>query len=65
MNLIEFLQDISIKGWQLWVEDEGLCYDAPKEESNASVLAQLKQHKIEILQLLRDRTEILNVSPLS
>ena len=65
MNLIEFLQDISIKGWQLWIEDEGLCYDAPKEESTASVLAQLKQHKNEILQLLGDRPDILNVYPLS
>ena len=65
MNLIEFLQDISIKGWQVWSEGERLCYDAPQEESTALVLAQLKQYKTEILQLLRDRPDILNVYPLS
>ena len=65
MNLIELLQDISIEGWQLWSEGERLCYDAPKEESTALVLAQLKQHKAEILQLLDDCPDILNVYPLS
>ncbi|GJD22779.1 amino acid adenylation participated protein like [Rivularia sp. IAM M-261] len=65
MNLIEFVQDISIKGWRLWVEGERLCYDAPKEESTALVLAQLKQYKAKILQLLQETPEIFNVYPLS
>ncbi len=65
MNLVEFLQDISIKGWQVWSEGERLCYDAPQEKSTALVLAQLKQHKTEILQLLRDLPDILNVYPFS
>ncbi|MEM7552755.1 MAG: SDR family NAD(P)-dependent oxidoreductase [Cyanobacteria bacterium P01_A01_bin.84] len=65
MNLIEFLQDISIKGWQVWSENERLCYDAPQEESTPLVLARLKQQKTEILQLLREQPDILNVYPLS
>ncbi|WP_424102173.1 non-ribosomal peptide synthase/polyketide synthase [Moorena producens] len=65
MNLFEFLQDLVIKGWKLWNEGNRLRYCAPNEESTALVLAQLKQHKVEILQLLRDRPDILNVYPLS
>ncbi|MBP5974473.1 amino acid adenylation domain-containing protein [Brasilonema sp. CT11] len=65
MNTVEFLQDIIIEGWQLWSDGERLCYDAPKEEATSSVLNQLKQHKTEILQLLRDRPDIFSVYPLS
>ncbi len=65
MNLFEFLQDLVIKDWKFWNEDNRLRYRAPKEESTALVLAQLKQHKAEILQLLRDRPDIFNVYPLS
>ncbi|AOX02677.1 hypothetical protein BJP34_27440 [Moorena producens PAL-8-15-08-1] len=65
MNLLEFLQDLVIKGWKLWNEGNRLRYCAPNEESTALVLAQLKQHKAEILELLRDRPDILNVSQLS
>ncbi|AOW99700.1 hypothetical protein BJP34_09730 [Moorena producens PAL-8-15-08-1] len=65
MNLVEFLQELSIKGWQIWSEGSQLRYDAPKEESTASVLALLKQHKTEILQLLHDNPDLLDVHPLS
>lgn len=66
MNLVEFLQELSIKGWHLWSKGTQLCYDAPsKEESATSILALLKQHKAEILQLLRHSPDILNVYPLS
>ncbi|KAB8314800.1 amino acid adenylation domain-containing protein [Tolypothrix campylonemoides VB511288] len=65
MNLVEFLQNLVIKGWKFWNEGEGLYYDAPSEQSTSSVLAQLKQHKAEILQLLQERPDIFNVYPLS
>ena len=65
MNLVEFLQELSIKGWHIWSEGSQLRYDAPKEESTTSVLALLKQHKGDILQLLHDNPDILNVYPLS
>ncbi|ARV58848.1 hypothetical protein BZZ01_09555 [Nostocales cyanobacterium HT-58-2] len=58
-NLVEFLQDIYNQGWQLWNENGQLCYDAPKNQSNDSILATLKQHKTEILHLLPDFQEKL------
>ncbi|NET57683.1 MAG: AMP-binding protein [Symploca sp. SIO2E6] len=51
-NLVEFLQNIYHQGWQLWSENGQLCYDAPQDKSTDSILATLKQHKTEILQLL-------------
>ncbi|NEQ75873.1 MAG: SDR family NAD(P)-dependent oxidoreductase [Okeania sp. SIO2C9] len=51
-NLVEFLQDIHHQGWQLWSENGQLFYDAPKDKLTDSILATLKQHKTEILQLL-------------
>ncbi|MEM1391734.1 MAG: amino acid adenylation domain-containing protein [Cyanobacteria bacterium P01_H01_bin.150] len=51
-NLLEFLQDIHNEGWQLWSENGQLSYNAPKNQSTNSILATLKQHKTEILQLL-------------
>ena len=65
MNLVEFLQNLVIKGWKFWNERERLYYNAPSEESISSVLVQLKQHKTEILQLLQERPEIFHVYPLS
>ncbi|VEP13357.1 Amino acid adenylation protein (modular protein) [Hyella patelloides LEGE 07179] len=51
-HLPEFLQDIYNQGWQIWSENGQLCYDAPADNSTDSILATLKQHKTEILQLL-------------
>ncbi|NEQ80315.1 MAG: non-ribosomal peptide synthetase, partial [Moorea sp. SIO2I5] len=65
MALVNFLEDLAIKGWQLWSEGGKLRYRAPQTESTEGVLEKLKQHKPEILQLLRDRPEILQVYPLS
>ena len=65
MNLVEFLQNLTIQGWQLWSEGEKLHYRASKEELTSSVLSQLKQHKTEILELLRDRPDIFNVDSLN
>ena len=65
MNLVEFLQDLAVQGWQFWSEGEKLRYRASKEELTASVLTQLKQHKTEILELLRDRPDIFHVDSLN
>ncbi|MGD1702703.1 amino acid adenylation domain-containing protein [Dapis sp. BLCC M229] len=65
MELIKFLQELTIQGWQLWSEGERLRYRAPQEESTESVLSQLKQHKREILELLHSQPDILQVYPLS
>ncbi|MDB9520158.1 SDR family NAD(P)-dependent oxidoreductase [Roseofilum reptotaenium CS-1145] len=65
MNLVEFLQDLSIQGWKLWSDNGGLSYDAPGDRSIDAVLAQLKEHKDEILRLLQENPGILQVYPLS
>ncbi|BAZ22953.1 non-ribosomal peptide synthase [Kalymmatonema gypsitolerans NIES-4073] len=58
-SLVDFLQDIYNQGWQLWSENGQICYDAPKDKSNDSILVTLKQYKTEILQLLPDSQEKL------
>ena len=65
MDLIKFLQELTIQGWQLWSEGERLRYRAPQEESTELVLSQLKEHKREILELLHAQPNILEVYPLS
>ena len=65
MNLVEFLQDLSLKGVKLWIEDGRLRSGGSQKVLTHDVITQLKQHKVEILQLLRDCPGILNVYPLS
>ncbi|MEH1889739.1 MAG: amino acid adenylation domain-containing protein [Nostoc sp.] len=65
MNLLEFLQDISFKRIELGHDGEKLLIDGSENLLTPDVIAQLKQHKTEILQLLRDRPDILNIYPLS
>ena len=65
MNLVEFVQDLSIQGWKLWIEEEQLYFDAPQDESLQSVLAQMKEHKSELLELLNKQPDVLKVYPLS
>jgi amino acid adenylation domain-containing protein len=65
MNLIEFLQNLSLKGVKLWSEGEHLRVGGSKELLTPAVVESLKQYKAEILQLLRDCPETFNVYPLS
>ncbi|MEH2001258.1 MAG: amino acid adenylation domain-containing protein [Nostoc sp.] len=65
MKLLKFLQDISFKGIELGHDGEKLLIDGSESSLTPDVIAQLKQHKTEILQLLRDRPDILNIYPLS
>ncbi len=65
MNLVEFLQALSLKGVKLGIEDGRLRSGGSQEILTRDVIAQLKQSKVEILQLLRERPDILNVYPLS
>ncbi|TVP68127.1 MAG: amino acid adenylation domain-containing protein [Leptolyngbya sp. LCM1.Bin17] len=65
MNTIDVLQDLVIEGWKFWSEENRLCYRAPKEKSSSKVLTQLKQRKVEIIQLLKYHPEIFNIYPLS
>jgi len=69
MNLVEFLEDISAQGVELWVEGDRLRYRVPKNLLTPTLLANLKQNKAEILQLLCQQqltqiwSEVLNVHP--
>ncbi|BAY78557.1 amino acid adenylation [Nostoc linckia NIES-25] len=65
MSLVEFLQDLSFKGVKLGHDGEKLRIGGSKSLLTTDVVAQLQQHKTEILQLLRDRPDILNIYPLS
>ncbi|MBC1236572.1 non-ribosomal peptide synthetase [Nostoc sp. 2RC] len=53
MNLVEFLTQLSQQNIELWVEDDKLRYRGRKEGLTSTVLNQIKQHKTEIIDLLR------------
>jgi amino acid adenylation domain-containing protein len=52
MNLIKFLQNLSLQNVELWVDGDKLRYRGSKEALNPTLLNQIKQHKTEIIQLL-------------
>ncbi|NEP54793.1 MAG: non-ribosomal peptide synthetase, partial [Moorea sp. SIO3C2] len=65
MNLVEFLQQLVIEGWEFWLEGEQVRFRAPDIESTAVIITKLKQNKTKILELLQKQPEILDVYPLS
>ena len=65
MNLIEFLQDLSLKGVKLWSDGGKLRTGGSQEVLTTDSVAQLKQYKSEILQLLKENPDICKVHPLS
>ncbi|KAB8332381.1 amino acid adenylation domain-containing protein [Scytonema tolypothrichoides VB-61278] len=65
MNLVEFLQNLSAIGIELWVNGDKLCYEAPEDVLSPELLAQIKQYKQEIIYLLQKRTNIAKTDPLS
>lgn len=65
MSLVEFLQDLSFQGVKLEPNGEKLRIGGSQSVLIPDVIAQLKQHKPEILHLLHDAPEILKIYPLS
>ncbi|NEP36451.1 amino acid adenylation domain-containing protein, partial [Moorena sp. SIO3B2] len=65
MNLVEFLQNLSIKGVKFLCDGENLRIGDSQEVLTPDIIAQVKQHKTEILKLLREQPDILEVYPLS
>ncbi|MGB3292554.1 MAG: amino acid adenylation domain-containing protein [Phormidesmis sp.] len=65
MNLIDFLQALSLQGVRLRVEGEQLRSGGDQKVLTPAVISQLKQHKADILQLLQERPETVEVYPLS
>lgn len=62
MNLVEFLKDLSMQNVELWIEgvsvappkEARLRYRGPKDVLTPTLLNKIKQHKAELLQLLRE-----------
>ena len=65
MNLVEFLQDLSVKGVKFWIEGERLRTGGSQEVLTVDVITQLKKYKAQILQLLLEQPDVLSVYPLS
>ncbi|NEO73670.1 hypothetical protein, partial [Moorena sp. SIO3H5] len=65
MNLVEFIQSLSIKGVKFLCDRENLRIGDSQEVLTPDIIAQVKQHKTEILKLLREQPDILEVYPLS
>jgi len=65
MNLVEFIQDLLQQNVKLSIDGERLCYQGSKDVLTPTLLNQIRQHKAEILQLLRDRFHSSQFYPLS
>ncbi|MDC3957723.1 non-ribosomal peptide synthetase [Polyangium jinanense] len=65
MSVIEMLRERVLEGFRFWIEGERLRYRAPREAATEARLAELRQHKDEILDVLRRCPEKLEVCPLS
>ncbi|MEI2580369.1 amino acid adenylation domain-containing protein [Scytonema sp. PRP1] len=65
MNLAQFLHNLSTKNVQLWVEGNELCYRSPRDVLTPALLSEIKQHKLEIINILIRRAATPNTIPLS
>lgn len=65
MSIQNYLRSLIVKGWEFWLKDGALAYRAVKNDETASILAQLKDNKNELMTLLTDRPEVLDVAPVS
>lgn len=53
MNLVKFLEDILAQDIKLWTDGEKLYYEASPDVFTSELSAQIKQHKQEIISILR------------
>ncbi|MGA9378961.1 MAG: condensation domain-containing protein, partial [Phormidium sp.] len=65
MNLKELLENLSANNIELWVDGEKLRYRAPENLLTPEILTQIKQHKPEIIQIFRERTNKHSTYPVS
>jgi len=63
MNLVEFIEELSTQGVELWVDGDRLRYRSPQHVLTQALLTSIKQNKAEILQLLRDRAVAPKIYP--
>ncbi|MDF5712719.1 MAG: amino acid adenylation domain-containing protein [Rhizonema sp. NSF051] len=57
MNLVKFLQDLSTKNVQLWVDNGKLRYRGSNDVLTPALLSEIKQYKEQIILFLQERTE--------
>ncbi|MDJ1179178.1 condensation domain-containing protein [Roseofilum sp. BLCC_M91] len=62
MNLKKLLYKISSQGIKVWAEGDELKVNAPKGSLTAEIREVLSQNKIELLQLLQQRSSSVNVN---
>ncbi|MBW4633663.1 MAG: amino acid adenylation domain-containing protein [Iphinoe sp. HA4291-MV1] len=64
MNLVEFLQELSAKNVELWVDNGKLRYRGPEDVLTPALLIEIKQYKEKIILLLQKRTETATTNSL-
>jgi natural product biosynthesis luciferase-like monooxygenase protein/FkbM family methyltransferase len=66
MELVSFVQSLSLKGIQLSLKEDGqLRIGGSKATLNSTIIESLKQRKVEIIKLLHNCPDIFDVHPLS
>lgn len=53
MNTAELLDEVTRRGIKLKPDGDALCYTAPKDVLTSELMAKLKAHKTELLDILR------------
>ena len=64
MNLVDFLQEISAKNVELWIDGDKLRYRAPSNVLTPALLTEIKRHKVEIINLLKKQVGTAKTYPL-
>lgn len=65
MNIEDFIQDLSIKGIQLWVEEDRLQYRAPKDVFSEELRNTLKRHKADMIRIIGQKPQLTQTFPLT
>lgn len=65
MSTVAFLQDLILRHWRFWIESGRLKFRAPENEVTDERLAELREQKQEIIDILTSSPESLDVCPLS
>ena len=63
--MIQFLEDLSKRGLELWTDGEQLHFRSPREVLTPSLLNEFKENKTEILKILKEGNYVTKVYPLS
>ncbi|MDF5728544.1 MAG: amino acid adenylation domain-containing protein [Rhizonema sp. PD38] len=65
MNLIKFLENLSARNIELWVDGDKLCYRSLENPLTSELLREIKQSEPEIIRILTKSTDQVVTYPLS